>query len=273
MQGESSISNLFIHMMGTFLFLLFLIHHTIANESSLMSPQVPEDALASSVFLPADPLAQIPGNYLSTSAWKSGKVSNSEPGLEPTSTEGPELPILAGNDIAICNSRIRSPPDQTFAPSRSRRLARFKKRKIPDFCNFQPTDQPVVAPQNLEEGGTSDLLTPSPEVPGPRIPGKSNSASPEEPLKGPSSSEEMRALIYLFPGTNGEPNSNVCSILLKPLHKVPICAPPHPTRHSFADVVSPARLCEFLFPIFPTLHYKTPHISSGPIAFFFDAYK
>lgn len=232
--------------MGTFLFLLLLIHHAIANESSLMSPQAPEDTLASSVFLPANPLAQIPGNYLSTSAWKLRKLSNSEPGLEQTSTVGPELPILAGNDIAICNSRIENPPDQTFAPSRSRRsLARLNKRRIPDFCSFQPTDQPVVPPQNLEEEGKSDPLTPSPEVPGPRIPGKSNSASPEEPLKGPGSFEEMRALIYLFPGTNGQPNPNVCSILLKPLHKVPICAPPHPTRDSFADAVSPARLCEF----------------------------
>lgn len=237
--------------MGTFLFLLFLIHHAIANESSLMSPQAPEDTLASSVFLPADPLAQIPGSYLFTSAWKSRKVSNSEPGLEQSSTEGPELPILAGNDIVTCNSRIEKFPDQIFAPSRSRRsLARFNKRRIPDFCSFQPTDQPVIAPQNLEEVRTSAPLTPSPEVPGPRIPGKSNSASPEEPLKGPASGEEMRALIYQFPGTNGEPNPNVCSIRLKPLHKVPICAPPHPTRDSFADAVSPARFCKFLFPAF-----------------------
>lgn len=240
-----------------------------------MSPQAPEDTLASSVFLPADPQAQIPGNYFSTSAWKSGKVSKSEPGLEQTSTEGPELLILAGNDIAICNSRIEKFPDQIFVPSRSRQsLARFNKRRIPDFCSSQPTDQPVVAPQNLEEGRTSDPLTPSPEVSGPRIPGRENSASPEEPLKGPASGEEMRALINLFPGTDGVPNPDVCSILLKPLHKVPICAPPHPTRDSFADAVSPARLCKFLFSVFfPTLHYKTPHISSGPIVSFFDTYK
>lgn len=247
-------------MMGTFLFLLFLIHHVIANDSSLMSPQAPEDTLASSAFLPADPLAQIPGNDLSTSALKSGKVSNSEPGLEQTSAEGRELPILAGNDIAICNSRIEKFPDQIFTPGRSRSsLARFNKRRIPDFCSFQPTDQPVVAPQNLEEGRTSDPLNPSPEVPGPRIPGKSNSASPEEPLTGPASVEEMRALIYLFPGIDGEPNPNVCSILLRPLHKVPICAPPHPARDSFADAVTPARLCEFLF-----LSFFLPSITEHP---------
>lgn len=160
------------------------------------------------------------------------------------------MPILAGNDIAICNSRIENTPEQSFSPSISRRsLARVNKRRIPDFCSLQPTEQPVVAPQNSEEGAKSNPLTPSSEAPEPRMPGKSTQASPEEPLKGPASGEEMRTLIYLFPGTDGVPNPDVCSILLKPMHKVPICAPPHPTRDFFADTVSPARLCEFLFPV------------------------
>lgn len=214
-----------------------------------MSPKAPEDTLVLSVSLPADPLAEIPGNYFLTSAWKSGEVSNKWARLEQTSSEGPELPILAGNDIAICNSRIENTPEQSFSPSRSRRsLARVNKRRIPDFCSFQPTQRPVVAPQNLEEGAKSNPMTPYSEAPKPRMPGKSIPSSSEEPLKGLASGEEMRTLIYLFPGTDGVPNPDVCSIPSKPMHKVPICAPPHPTRDSFADTVSPARLCEFLFP-------------------------
>lgn len=60
-----------------------------------MSPQAQDVTLASSkVFTPVNILAESPSNYLSTSACKSGKVSNSEPGLEQSSTEGPELPNL-----------------------------------------------------------------------------------------------------------------------------------------------------------------------------------
>lgn len=176
--------------------------------------------------------------------------------------------MLAGNDIVICNSKIKSSLDQTFAPSRSRSLARFNKRRIPDFCSSQPTNQPVIAPPKLEEGWISDPLTPSPEVLGQQIPGKSNSAVPGEPVKGPASSEELRAVIYLFPGTNGVPNKNACNNLLWPLHRVPICALPHPSRGSFATAVLPARLCEFLFPMFS----QPPHITSGPIPSLFDTY-
>lgn len=180
------------------------------------------------------------------------------------------MPILAGNDIAICNSWIENTLEQPFSPSRSRRsLARVNKRRIPDFCSFQPTDQPVVAPQNLEEGAKPNPLAPSSEVPEHWLPGKSPKESPreslparpKEPWEGTATAEELRRLIYLFPGTDGVPNSDVCSIPTKPMHKVPICAPPHPTRDSFADTVSPARFCEFLFPVlsYPPLQ-NTSHI-------------
>lgn len=224
--------------MQSFLALLFLIHQAIATDLSLMNPQAQEDTLDSSgVFLPAD-------NQPAISAWTSEKTSNSELGQQNNSIKGPGLPIFAGSAIANCDSRIENSQEQTFTPSRSRRsFARFHQRRIPDSCIFQPTDRPAVVPQKSEEG-ISDPSTPSPENPGPSIPGKPNSAPQVESSKGPASNEELRALIYSFPGTNGEPNSDACSILLKPLHKVPVCAPQHQLRNSFADTVSPARLCE-----------------------------
>lgn len=239
---------------------LFLIHQAIANNLGLMNPQGQGDTLDSSgVFLPGDLLAGTPSNQLTTPAWTSERTSNSEPGLQQTSIKGPELPLFAAA-IANCNSGIEDSQDQTFTPNRSRRsFTRFNKRRIPDFCVFQPLGRPFVAPQKLEEG-ISDPSNPSPEIPGPGYPGKSNSAPQVGPLKGPGSNEEIRALIYLFPGTNGEPNTDACDILLKPLHKVPICATPHPSRDSFADIVSPARLCEFWFPKCSSPLHHTSHI-------------
>lgn len=230
--------------MRSFLCSLFLIHQAIANDSSLVNFQAQEDILDSSGFvLPADLLAENPSNQLSTPASTSEKIDYSEPGLQQTSVEGPELPLFAGSSVANCDSRIDNPQDQTLTPSISRQsLVRFNKRRLSDFCTFQPTD----TPQKLEEG-ISDPSTPSPEVPGLGIPGKSNSAPQVGPSKGPASNEELRALIYSLPGTNGEPNNDACSIPLKPLHKVPLCAPPR-KRSSAADTVSPARLCEFLLP-------------------------
>lgn len=221
---------------------MFLIHQAIANDLSLMNPQAQGDTLDSSgVFLPVDLLTETPSNQFATPTWSSEKISNSEPGLGPILS--PFAALASG-----CNNRIGNSQEQTFTPSRFRRsLAGINKRRIPDFCNFQPTDRPVVAPQKLEEG-TSDPSTPSPETPHPGVPGKSNSAPSVGPSKGPASNEEIRALIYSLPGINGEPNPAACDILLKPLHKVPICVPPHPARDSVAEILSPARLCEFLFP-------------------------
>lgn len=246
-----------IYMMRSFLFSLFLIHQAIAKDSSLMNFQTQGDILDSSgVVLPDDLLAETPSNQLSTPASTSEKINYSEPGQQ-TLVEGPELPLFAGSSIANCDSRIENSQDQTSTPYGSRQsLVRFNKRRLSDFCIFQPTD----APQKLEEG-TSDSSTPSPEVPGLGIPGKSNSAPQVGSSKGPVSNEEYRTLIYSLPGTNGEPNNAACSILLKPLHKVPICAPPNRKRDSFADTVSPSRLCEFLLPKCPSPPLRlTSHI-------------
>ena len=247
-----------IYMMRSFLCLLFLIHQVIAKDSSLMNFQAQGDILDSSgVALPDDLLTETPSNQLSTPASTSEEINYSEPGLQQTSVEDPELPLFAGSSIANCDSSIENSQDQTFMPYGSRQsLVRLNKRRVSDFCIFQPTD----APQRLEEG-VSDPSTPSPEVPGLGIPGKSNSAPQVGPSKGPASNEEYRELIYSLPGTNGEPNDDVCSILLEPLHKVPICAPPNQDRDSYADTVSPSRLCEFLLPkcSSPTLRL-TSHI-------------
>lgn len=231
--------------MRSFLSSLFLIHQAIANDSSLMNFQARGDILDSSgVVFPDDLLAETPRNQLSTPASTSEKINYREPGLQQTSIEGPELPLFAGSSIANCDSRIENSQDQTFTPNGSRQsLVRFNKRRLADFCIFQPTD----APQKLDEG-ISDPSTPSPEVPDLGMPGKSNSAPQVGSSIGPASDEEYRALIYSLPGTNGRPNKNACSIRLKPLHKVPVCAPPNQKRDSFADTLSPSRLCEFLLP-------------------------
>lgn len=231
--------------MRSFLCPLFLIHQAIAKDSSLMTFQAQGDILDSSgVILPYDLLTETPSNQLSTPASTSEKINYSEPGLQQTSIEGPGLPLFAGSFIPRRDSKIENSQDQTLTPNRCRQsLVRFKKRRLSDFCILQPTD----APQKLEEG-ISDPSTQSPEVPGLGIPGKSNSAPHMGSSKEPASNEEYRALVYSLPGINGQPNNDACNVLLEPLHKVPICALSNDARDSYADTVSPSRLCEFLLP-------------------------
>lgn len=82
-----------------------------------MNFQARGDILDSSgVVLPDDLLAETPSNQLSTPASTSEKINYSEPGLQQTSIEGPELPLFAGSSIANCDSRIENSQDQTFTP-------------------------------------------------------------------------------------------------------------------------------------------------------------
>lgn len=209
------------YIMWSSLSLLFLIYYTTTHDSDLMSPRALENTLASAAtFHPDDLPWGTSGNQLKASGLASG--SGSKPESQQIDFESSHL---AGNEIGTCNRRAEH-SDQTFPPGRSRRLlARFSKRGKPNFCSLEHTKQPVS----------------SQESPSQAIPGNSKTV----PVMGPGRRpEDLRLLLYSFPGTNGQSNEAVCRIDSEPLYRVPVCAPKY-LETSPAALLNPSRFCKF----------------------------